>query len=58
LRELLVPKAHRGALAGEFGLNKTIDILKVYFYWPKIGGDVHKVVTTSSICHKAKRRFH
>ena len=36
-RELLVREAHGGALAGHFGLNKTIDILREHFYWPKMG---------------------
>ena len=31
-RELLVREAHGGALAGHFGLNKTIDILKEHLY--------------------------
>jgi len=32
------PRAHGGALTGHFSLNKTIDILKEHFYWPKVGG--------------------
>jgi len=40
LRALIVKKAHGGALAGHFDINKTLEILKEYFYWPKIGGDV------------------
>ena len=56
--EFLVREAHGGALAGHFGLNKTIDILKEHFYWPKMGGDVHKIITACSICHKAKSQFH
>ena len=57
-RELLVWEAHDGALASHFGLNKAIDILKEHFYWPKMGGDVHKFITACSICHKAKSQFH
>ena len=53
-RDLLLNEAHGGALAGHFGLNKTIDILKEHFYWPKMGGDVHKVISSCPICHKAK----
>ena len=57
-RELLVREAHGGALAGHFGLNKTIDILRVHFYWPKMGGDVRKIISACSICQKAKSHFH
>ena len=54
----MVREAHGGALAGHFALNKTIDILKEHFYWPKMGGDVHKVISSCSICHKAESQFH
>ena len=57
-RELLVREAHGVALAGYFGLNKTIDTLKEHFYWPMMGGDVHKIISTYSICQKAKSQFH
>ena len=44
LRDLIVKEAHKGALANQFGIDKTLEILlKEHFYWPKIGGDVHKV---------------
>ena len=56
-RKLLVREVHGGALSGHFDLNKTIDILKEHLYWPKIGGDVHKVITAYSICRKAKSQF-
>ena len=58
LRELRVREAHDGALAGHFGLNKTIDILKEHFYWPKMGGDAHKIISACPICHNAKSQFH
>ena len=58
LRELLVRKAHRAALAGHFGQNKTIDILKELFCFPEMGSDVHKVVSACSINHKTKSQFH
>jgi len=57
-RDLLVKEAHRGTLAGHVCLNKTVDILKEHFYWPKMGGDVYKVISACSICHKAKSQFH
>ena len=54
LRELLVREAYEEALAGHFGLNKTLDILKKHFYWPRMGGDVHRVISACSVYHKAK----
>jgi len=35
LSELLVREAHGWALVSNFGLKKTIDILKEHFYWPR-----------------------
>ena len=35
LRELLVQEPYNGALAGHLSLNKTINIQKEHFYWPK-----------------------
>jgi len=51
-------RAHRGALAGHFGINKNLEILKDHFYYPKVGGDVHKVISRCNICHMAKNRSH
>ena len=58
LRDLIVKEAHGGALTGYFGINKTIEILKDHFYWPKMGMDVHKVISICNICHMAKSHFH
>ena len=58
LRELLVKEAPRGSLAGHFGLNRTLNILMEYFYWPQIGENVHRVVSRCLICHKGKSQFH
>jgi len=51
-------EAHGGSLAGHFRMNKTLDILKEHFHWPKMGEDVHRVVSSCSIYHKAKSQFH
>jgi len=37
LRELLVTETYGRSLVGHFGLNKTLGILREYFFWPKIG---------------------
>ena len=57
LGELLIEEAHNGALASHFGLNKMIDILKEHFYWPKMGGDVYKVISAFSFPIKLKFSF-
>jgi len=54
LRELLVRKAYEGSLARQFRMNKTLDILKEHFHWPRIGEDVHRMACICSSCHKAR----
>jgi len=49
LRDLIVKEAYKGALADHFGINKTLEIIKDQFYWPKMGGDVHKVISRCKI---------
>jgi len=39
-------------------MNKTLDIPKEHFHWPRMGEDVHRVVFRCSICHIAKSQFH
>jgi len=55
---LIIKKPHGGALAEHFGINKTFEILKEHFYWPKMGGDVHNVISRCAICCMAKSHFH
>jgi len=57
LRDLIVKEAHRGALASHFDINKTLEILKEHFYWPKMGGNVHKVTTRYATYHMDKSHF-
>jgi len=58
IQKLLVKEVHRGGLAGHFGINRNIDMLKEHFYWPRMGGDVHEVISKCSLCQKAKSQFH
>jgi len=58
IQKLLVKKEHRGGLAGHFGINKTIDMLKEHFFWSKMDGDIYDVIFMCSICQKAKSQFH
>jgi len=58
LRDLIVEEVHGGAVSDHFGIDKTLEILKKQFYWPKMGGDVHKVNIRCATCHMAKSQFH
>jgi len=49
IRKLLVKEVHGGGLARHFAINKTIDMLKEHFFWLKMGGDIHEVISNYSI---------
>ncbi|XP_074303261.1 uncharacterized protein LOC141637713 [Silene latifolia] len=57
VRELLVREAHGGGLAGHFGVQKTLDVLKEHFHWPKMQGDVYNIVSKCVTCHLMKSKF-
>jgi len=50
--------ARGGVLADHFGINKTLEILKDHFYWPKIVGDIYNVISRCNICHMAESHLH
>jgi len=56
--KLLIKEVHEGGLASHFKINKTIDMLKGHFYWLRMGGDVHEVISKCSPCQRAKSQFH
>lgn len=43
MRELLVREAHSCGLAGHFGENKMLEMLKEYFFWPAMIRDVESL---------------
>ncbi|KAJ9536696.1 hypothetical protein OSB04_un000081 [Centaurea solstitialis] len=57
VRELLVREVHSGAIAGHFGIHKTMDLLAENFFWPKMIQDVQSVVSRCATCQKAKSTF-
>ncbi|KAJ9536631.1 hypothetical protein OSB04_un000180 [Centaurea solstitialis] len=55
-RELLVREAHGGGLMGHFGVQKTLDVLKEHFFWPKMRDDVNKICERCVTCKQAKSK--
>ena len=44
MRENFIQKKHNGSMSGHFGLNKTLDLLERFYYWPKMQRDVRRYV--------------
>lgn len=56
MRELLVREAHGGGLMGHFGVQKTLEVLKEHFFWPKMRKDVNKICERCVTCKQAKSK--
>ena len=56
LRESIIWEAHDGGLAGHFGRDKTVALIKENFYWPKLEKDVVRHIQRCRICHLAKTK--
>ncbi|XP_027343128.1 uncharacterized protein LOC113855696 [Abrus precatorius] len=52
--EAIIWEAHDGGLAGYFGRDKTIALIKENFYWPRLERDVIGHIQRCRICHLAK----
>jgi len=53
-RKLLVKETHEGGLVGHFGVDKTLELLKVKFFWPHMKKDVERHCYRCISCLKAK----
>eukprot|EP00257_Ricinus_communis_P016673 XP_015574920.1 uncharacterized protein LOC107261271 [Ricinus communis] len=56
LHELLVIKAHRGELMGNFGIAMTYDVLIEHFFWPNMKHDVMHICERCVTCKQAKSK--
>ena len=54
MRENIVREKHSGGLAGHFGINKTLEQLRPFYYWPKMSRDVHRYVNRCKVCQLSK----
>ncbi|MFS7906594.1 putative nucleotidyltransferase, Ribonuclease H [Helianthus anomalus] len=54
IRLLIIQEAHEGGLAGHLGLDKTVQILRIDFFWPKMYRDVEHFIKRCLPCHRAK----
>jgi len=53
-RELLIREVHRGSLAGHYGENKTITMLREHYYGPATERDVEDILKRCGTCQVAK----
>ena len=53
-RQKLIWDAHYSKVIGNFGVVKTLVILKKYFYWTSLKSDVNKYIRSCMVCAIAK----
>jgi transposase InsO family protein len=58
IRQELLKRCHNDPLAGHFGADRTHDLLKRRYYWPKMNEDVVEYVKTCDICQRIKVKRH
>ena len=54
LKTLLLSEAHDTIFGGHFGIEKTLEKLKRFWFWPGMAKSVEEYVQTCSICQMAK----
>eukprot|EP00253_Pinus_taeda_P010049 PITA_10049 len=54
MRENIIRKKQSGGLAGHFGIDKTLEQLGHFYFWPRMRRDVQSFVTKCKVCQLAK----
>lgn len=54
MRQNLKKEKHCRSLGGHFGVDKTLDQVRRFYFWPKMQVDVRKFVQSCTICQRAK----
>ena len=54
LRTILLSEAHDTIFGGHFGIEKTLEKLKRYWFWPAMNKDVEEYIKTCTVCQKTK----
>jgi RNase H-like domain found in reverse transcriptase/Reverse transcriptase (RNA-dependent DNA polymerase)/Integrase zinc binding domain len=52
LRTQLLQEHHDIDISGHLGIDKTYEAIRRNFYWPRMGKDVHKFITTCDSCQR------
>ena len=54
VRYAIILESHAGGLAGHFGCDKTLALIRTQFYWPCLEKDVNRVISRCQVCHLVK----
>ena len=54
MRDNIIQEKHSGELSDHFGLDKTLELVRRNYFWPKLQKDVRKFVEECTIFQKGK----
>lgn len=54
MRENIVKEKHCGSLLGHFGLDKTLELVRRFYFWPRMQSNVRKFVLECVVCQRNK----
>ena len=54
IRENIINEKHCGSLAWHFGVDKTLEQVRRFYFWPKLQTNVRRYVEECLICQQAK----
>ena len=54
MRENIIKEKHNGSLEDHFGLDKTLEQVRRFYYWPKLQVDVRRYVEGCTIFQREK----
>jgi len=54
LRALLMHTAHSADVAGHPGVNRTLDVARLHYFWPGLAKDVTTFVNSCPVCQRVK----
>ena len=54
LKTLLLSEAHDTIFGGHFGIEKTLEKIKRYWFWPGMAKDVEEYIKTCAVCQMTK----
>lgn len=54
MRDKVLKEKHSGGLGSHFGLNKTLDLVRRFYFWPKMQTDIKKFVESCTMCQREK----
>jgi len=58
LTKIILEKYHSNASAGHFGTRKTEELIRRFYYWPKMNNDIEEYIKRCPICSTLKDKTH